>query len=333
MEVINMRYHINYDGKILPCRAKVKACPYGDSRHGDSYEDLYYKFQDKFNNVSASDKVINRLKAGEPLHGVKDFDEDIANSDSPMELICSTYKQAINDVGSRSLNEKEQREWENAVEMIRMQLDAGQGVPDSLPTSLKNEGNEAFMRNHSHSSLFGLRKRMQGTDGNWRELVDNAPYLTRLAKKHDSNYQMTKNEITNYRNVVKEEFNVYANYLNTRKLLAQPMITASDTQTIQNDLSKLSDKELLSIYDDFTVSDKEIRKKLDEVNHFNFSPISQLSPAANANLAKWFKSAREAEKRYIVGSSRRTLLALTSAQVLYDRNKNYGDLIYTVMEK
>ena len=38
-----LMYHINYEGKVYPCRAKVRSCPYGADRHASNKEELYYK--------------------------------------------------------------------------------------------------------------------------------------------------------------------------------------------------------------------------------------------------------------------------------------------------
>lgn len=326
-----MRYHINYDGKILPCRAKVKSCPYGDERHAGNYEDLYYKYQDEYNNVNPSPELINKLKNGEPFFGIKEIDNEIATSDSPIELICSSLKNAIQNSNFIGLNKHEYEQREHAIDSCINMLNAGRTLPRSVPNSITEEAYNRWVKNHA--SIFSRQKYYIGTQRTWSELVDQSAELHRIEAKYQSTYKMSPEAKKEYQNDIKQDFNRWANVLNTRKLISQPMIVSEDDNEIVAKLNNMSNAELLSLYDDCTVSDNEIRNRLESVNHFKTNGIQQLSPQANDNLKKWYASARDAEKRYIVGSARRTLLAIYIANTLYKRKSNYGDLIYTVKEK
>lgn len=327
-----MRYHINYDGKILPCRAKVKACPYGPARHANSYEDLYYRYNDQFNSIEPSGELKDKLSAGKPLRSISELNEQLETSKSPIELLSSTFKEALENAGKGNISKEDNQLWNDSIQAVRAQLIAGRNIPDGIPKEVRDAGNSAFEQDHS-GMILHFKHNLQAAHGNWQMLIDNTPALKRIANERANTFQMSESQLVNYKQAIKGQFNKYANLLNTRKLISQPMLIDNNEDKIQENLKNMSDDELLSLYDDCTVSDREIIKRLETVDDFNFQPIRQLTPAANENLRKWYKSSQDAEQRYIVGSASRTLIALYAADTLYNRNKNYGDLVYTVTEE
>lgn len=328
-----MRYHINYDGKILPCRAKIKNCPYGPGRHSDTYEDLYYKYQDTYNNVNPSPTFLERTRAGEPLHGLQDIDSEISTSDSPIELICSSLKEAIKYAGAGSLTKDEQDTRAHAVALTRDYILSGTSAPSNLPKAIREEGEALAAKVHGIRSIIDTTKMAEITNNHWLDYKESIPELRRIEIKRAAGFQFTPDQKVRYQKALRSDFDHWANILNTRKLIATPMINTNDDNKLEETLNKMSNEELLSVYDSCTLSDEEVVSRIQTTNNFKFEEIPQLSEGANKNLSNWFEAARKAQKRYIIGSARRTLVALYTTNILYKRGVKTGDFVYTVNEK
>ncbi|KIS04053.1 hypothetical protein WDC_0392 [Paucilactobacillus wasatchensis] len=85
---------------------------------------MFYKYQEKYNNVDASPNLINQLKSGQPFTGLQDLDGEITVSSAPIELICSVLKVALENAGATSLSKRDYEFRENAINNCVLMLQA-----------------------------------------------------------------------------------------------------------------------------------------------------------------------------------------------------------------
>lgn len=330
-----MKYHMNYDGKILPCRAKIKSCPYDDAHHGDSYAELYEVWQKDFNNVRTTPELADRLARGEKLSNMSQLESEIVNSYSPIEGICSGFNQALINAEAGVVSQREELDYNRGIQLARQFMESGRGtLPSYLPKGIRDTAMNQMKSNRFRNIFRGTdstRNDWMTSDGVLKELHDNANYYQEIENKMNTQV-MSKEELRNYKQVLTSQFNKYSNYLNTRKLLSQPLVAFDREDVLEDHLKQMSNRELLSLYDDCTVKDEAIKERLDSVSHFEYRPNNDLSEEANKALSNWFRKSRQAESDYIVASAQRRLVALNVAKVLMDRRQNFGDLSYNTRE-
>lgn len=204
-------------------------------------------------------------------------------------------------------------------------------MPHSLPPELYREASARNLKNGFH--FFGNGSAYRAAANTWEELDDKAPELRRIEADRQNGYQMTPDQLVEYKQSVRKEFNYWANILNTRKLLSQPIIVTDDDDELIDALGDMNNAELLALFDDCTVSDGIIINRINSVNRFTYTEIDELSPAANDNLQRWFDNSHNAQLHYLGKSAHRTLVALYLSQEFRKRGQNYGDFIYSVRER
>lgn len=325
-----MQYHINYDGKVYPCRNFLQRCPYGKDRHADNPEDLFFKFADQYYNEQIPAGVIQKLKTGDPLQGLDNFDKAIANSVSPVELICEVLKMAIDYAGAASLTEDEQDYRSKAVGDLTLLLQGGRDLPEQIPDALMDEaltknahsGFHPFRQQHDFDAGYGLRE----------QLEKEAPYLEELEQKRTSGYQFTPEAKKDYLAWLRKEFDQWSFKLNVRRLLSQPQLVTKTYDEIGTRLDHLTNVDLLSLLDSCTLSNREIVDETAASHDFDYEDEIELSEAANLNLRNWHQKANKVERHYVINSARQTLVAVFIVNILHKRDVAYGDFIYTYLE-
>lgn len=327
-EVIFMtRYHLNHEGKIYPCRAKVLRCPYGEGMHADTKEELYYKSMKMAKTQEPSIGAAAEIKELGRLKSLSRASYEIERSPAPVELIVSTLGEAIEDLESRGPESFErnpyQYAFDNGVRLVDGVLDYGLPIPENVPDEIAREGRKAFMKRTG-----GRPGENAGATRNKTAFIMYSD-LKNMIDEFDQYYHVEKFKLTeeNYEGTLawlKRDFNQFSHDLNTSKLLTQPIFYGNlekGKETIRN----MDDFELLSAYDDYLVSDKEIMENVRLANNFVYEPRSDLSDKANAVLKEWYDRNRKIVKTWKRDTSKRVVLSLEMAKELDRRGLRRQD--------
>lgn len=329
------KYHINYDGNILPCRAKVKKCPYGDDRHGNSYEELYPLVDNTYNSKTVHSKELqNRIKSGAVLSNLSIISDELETTNAPIEKIISTLGFAVENVGVGNLPNTYKRSEEELERLTYDFLSHRMDPPRNMPDYIKERAREEWVaagRPSKGAWAWGNREKAERLNQRARELGDDMKEINEWKSTH---VQLSPENTKKYRQAIEKDYNRYSKALNTSKLIAQSSWSFGNSQDeIQNNLHQISEVELLSLYDSLTISDKEIEKNLEEIDDFNYYHRNDLSDKANENVNNWFNRNKELSRRYRVQSSERILLSILVTKELINRNVEFGDIINTQNER
>lgn len=319
-----MKYHINYEGKVMPCRAVVKECPYGGDRHAENPQDLYMKFQDTYTEDQTPPYLRRDLQKGKIFSSVSLINDEIAKSNSPLETICSTLKTAYKNAGKGNISEQDKSTWEEAIYKTKTLLEIGKEPPKRTPSDILEEA-EARVTSSPLRALFKQHDDTMAARGSWNYLVDNTAELTRIDRERHAHQQITEDQKIKYKQDLFQVYSQYAEALNTRKLVSTPFIRYENTSELIHSLDSMSNEELQSLYDDCTIDDEEIQKRIKRCNYFDYIPNPNISDEANANIAKWYEKAQLSARLYMVGRAQRVLISMSAADVLRKRGAFFGD--------
>lgn len=325
------RYHINVEGKILPCRASVKKCPYYNSFHADTKEELYPKVIERYSNERVSESVSRRLDTGEPISGLSLISNELETSKAPVEMMIATLGSAITKANSGEMP-AHLKEAEKEAISLGVQIFKSGGQPQLPPSLLKKsrEQWENLPASERHPKWFDESSRnLYG-----QQINDMRGSLNEIEHWKETHVTMTPEEKKIYLNNLNTDFNYYSKALNTSKIITQPNLdTAKTNDELVSNLKKFSNTELLSMYDDLSISDGEIEQSLKEVNFFQYKRRSDLSEKANDNIERWHENNRNKAKRYVLGNSKRILVRLFVAKELMSRDLQFGDFIRATTER
>ena len=143
-----MKYHINYDGRILPCRAKVKKCPYGPSRHADSYEELYLRAMQLYNHAPVDNDLKVKLNSGKMLSDLSPISPELEKSKAPIETLLSTLKYAMSSVDSGKMPYELKKEENAAANSCARIIALDSTIPQWVPQNIKDKANDIFARSN-----------------------------------------------------------------------------------------------------------------------------------------------------------------------------------------
>lgn len=326
---------MNYDGKILPCRAKVKKCPYEIGRHGDSYEDLYPKVMEHYNNVQSDESLVNELKTGAPLRGFNVISKQLETSKSPMETMIATLGLALNTIDSGKMPSEYVRMKDQSVKAAYEIYKIGKTPPSYLPESMRSEAYQKWIRDGSPREYPKVGENTGITYNNVsKDIVAYQDSYLKFEQWESTHSQLSDENKRLYKAGLTTDFNNYSKVLNTSKQIMQPDWADSDSvENINNNLDKMSSVELMSLYDDLSVSDKEISNNLKEINYFSYKRRSDLSDAANDNIEKWYAQNRELAQKSVLRSSERILLSMRVSRELMSRDVAFGDTLRATTER
>lgn len=327
------KYHVNYEGKILPCRAKLGRCPYSSANHGDSYEELYSKAQE-FSLDELPFDTKYKLDHGRPLDGgLAEISNEIEQSEAPLELVVGTLKAARENIDSdkipKSLKGTYDRLTNKAVKYVlanRMGMNDSIGIQggfylEVMEKARKERRMMGFFANSSDPHVaYSLEIELKREKDNIQKINDffNNRVPSPLSEK----------ERERYRDYITEQYNYYSNILNTSKLITQPNWNWSKRREhFRKYMPQLSNGELLGAYDDLFVSDNTIKEALNSVDNFNYKYNNSISPEANENLSRWFATQRKQKDRFILKGTERILLGLEVVKELENRKLAHGDVI------
>jgi len=93
------RFHINFEGKIYPCNAKVFRCPYGEDSHSTNKLELYSILMERHGvDAKPPKSAMYELRTYNRLTNLKPLSDSIETADCPIEVIVVTLNEAISHI-------------------------------------------------------------------------------------------------------------------------------------------------------------------------------------------------------------------------------------------
>ena len=138
-------YHLNPDGKIYPCRARVQKCPYGDDMHAETKEELYVKAMQIYKTVKPSKGVMSELKLYGAFSDFTPMSKELETSNAPIELILASLDEGIKTVKENPYKHSKNppsfvvETEENAIELCRSILRYNEDIPKWIPDRIIKE--------------------------------------------------------------------------------------------------------------------------------------------------------------------------------------------------
>ena len=313
-------YHINHEGKIYPCQARINKCPYGENRHASTEEELYYRLMKLSRDAEPASLAKNEIRLTGRLRSLWTASDSIAEHNSPVEVVVATLDFALNHLKDTT-PEKEERRWDSVVERgaeaVYEALRYGLEIPKVVPVDIKTKGNDLF-----YERLDGKPIEYAGATRNQTGLAK-LDYIKEMASEfHDYEYHKRwKLTDENYEGSVRwleEDFNQFSHDLNTSKMIVQPMFYGKLSSAIEQ-IKKMDDYELLSAYDDYLLTDKYILNEVKKANNFEYTKREDLTGPANASLETWYNRNRLVVKDWELNAPKRVLLSIEMGKELDER--------------
>lgn len=317
-------YHINHEGKVYPCRAKIRSCPYGKEWHAATREELYYKSMRFSPQIKVLEEVKNEIAATgrlRSLYSLSNYLEDVVY---PIETIVANLEYAIKMVEDE--NPKVLREfWVNFIDkaseyysqVLRRGVDL---VKFDVPPEIRRKASEIFNERYNGRVIY--------LEGERHDVAVNRATKTfySLEKEIEEfaeyrNFGLTEANKEGTLGWLKRDFYQFSHDLNTSKMLTRP-IFYGNIKEAKEKMKKMSDFELLGTYDDYLISDKEIMENVELANNFEFRPRSDLSREANINIRKWYDKNKAIVNDWVDNTPKRVLLSMEMAKEL-DRRGIY----------
>lgn len=313
-----MKYHINYDGKVMPCRATIKGCPYGDARHSEYPSELYMRYQNTYTEDMTPPDLKASLEAGDRLSTLSVLSEAIENSPSPMETICSSLVTAYKTAGNGNITSKEEVEWSNGVNRVQALLRIGQNPPKRIPREMVQEA-QSTLKGGFMDAIFNSRANNHDAIGATNYLLDHSKEINRINERRNAHEQLTPEFKRRYKQDLYKIYQGYADALNTRKLLSQPAPRMVDAKHLIEKMKHMPTEEVQALYDETSISDSEIKKRLERVNNFEFKPNGIFSLEANKRIYEWYQKAKKAVEIYEFSQPARILISVSAMKILSER--------------
>lgn len=318
-------YHINHEGKVYPCRAKIRSCPYGKKRHAATREELYYKSMRFSPQVKVLEEVENEIEATGRLRSLYALSNYIEHVTYPIETIVANLEYAIEMVDGE--DPKVLREiWVNFVDhaaerysqVLRYGLDISKFYVSPV---IRGKGIKIFEERYNGRVIELAGADPESSVGN-RE-VESFYSLEKDVVKFEEyrNFGLTEANKEGTLGWLKRDFYQFSHDLNTSKMLTRP-IFYGNLKEAKEKIKQMSDFELLGAYDDYLISDKEIMENVELANNFEFRPRQDLSTEANINIRKWYDKNKAIVNDWVNNTPKRVLLSMEMAEEL-DRRGIY----------
>lgn len=315
-----VRYHINFEGKIYPCKAKVYKCPYGEEFHSENKAELYYKLMGTHGtDTPPSNTAMAELKRTGRVKSLFSTSQEIAQVDYPVDIIVASLKETLVHLEDPKTKQEiaDLKKFEkDTVEDIRLAyLNDISDFPPYIPESLVDRGRRLFVKKDGGKTL------EEGLEG--ETLRRQGAIMGRLYSRRDGYKNFIKKEKSelnhhNYESTyawVVRDFEKYSHDLNTSKMITQPIFYGS-VEKSKEAIKNMDNYELLAIYDDYSVTDKEIEKSVKEANHFKYTWRNDLTEAANKSMETWYNRNREIYENWKTNTPKRVLLSMEIAKEL-----------------
>lgn len=306
-------YHVNNEGKIYPCRAVVRPCPYGKEWHAETKNELYHKIlqESSPNEREIEDSLLRELQAIGRVKSLYSLSKRIEEVPYPLEILVSNIEFAINYI-ERKDPKKMERKWEEfkeeASEAVYNVLSYNLDLIDDIPQDIRQKGRELFQerlngRYVSFAAVTGDKKGFVAND----ELKSMRSKFRDYEKYKKFGFTEEKKEAT--LRWLKRDFDKFSHDLNTSKILTKPFFY-EDLDVAKKTIKTLDDYELLGAYDDYLVSDDEVVKDIMAANYFKYEPRPDLSREANLKMKEWYDRNRSIAKNWESHVPRRVLLSI-----------------------
>lgn len=310
-------YHINLEGKVYPCKARINKCPYGDNRHAESKEELFYRVMKLSKDANPTHEAKREISITGRLRSLWSSSKDIAIHKSPIEVITATLDYAINTIEEANPSDYESK-WESIInrggEAVYEALKYGLLIPKIVPQDIKDKGNRLF-----YERLKGRPVDYAGSTRNQRGL-DKRKYIMDMEQDFENYKEWKKWKLTNENKEatlrwLKYDFYQFSHDLNTSKMITQPVFYG-DLDKARNTIKNMDDYELLSSYDDYLLSEKEVLENVRLANDFVYTNRNDLSAQANNRIKTWYNMNRTIVEDWKKNAPKRVLLSVEMANEL-----------------
>lgn len=331
-----VKYHINFEGKIYPCNAKVLKCPYGEDLHSTNKVELYYKLMGRFGaDAEPSENALEELEETNRLRSLYSISKDIENVEYPVDVIVSTLKESISHMtrtGYDPESDKYKQLEEEVSKDVCFALHSGMKIdeiPAFIPEKFKNKGYQKFIQKYDAEPA-RLKE------------VDKKHYITESRVRFAKNKRDMENytefnssglsEDTHERTLawMTRDFEKFSHDLNTSKMITQP-IFYGDLEKAKETIRQMDNYELLSTFDDYSVTDKIIHENVKEANYFEYEDRKDLSDEANKKMRQWYNRNRQIYDNWKINTPKRVLLSMEIARELDRRTVLRQDSVVDVM--
>lgn len=321
-------YHINHEGKIYPCRAKVRSCPYGTAQHAESKEELYYKLMKLEKKVTVPLDTMKQINSTGRLRSLHTLSESLENGAPPIETILSSLENSLET--SRSWDfEVEDGKWEGYEDVIAKDIaramEYGEPIPSTIPYNIREKGKNLFAEEYGgrrrYSRVEMLNFSHAGREAGKRRTVLSTPERLRSYEEYEeySKFKLTKDNYESSVGWVEEDFLQFSHDLNTSKMITQPVFYGDITKA-ENIIKEMDNYELLAAYDDYLVPDEEIEENVQLANNFEYKPRHDLSLGANQEVSQWYNRNKKIYTNWKRSRPQRMLLSMKMANELDERN-------------
>lgn len=313
-------YHINHEGKIYPCKAKIKKCPYGETRHAKTKEELYYKIMKLSKDAAPAGDAMKEVANTGRLKSLWTASDAIARHSSPIDVVTATLDFAIEAV-KKTTPDKVAKRWtplmKEGSEAVYDCLKYGLKIPSFVPKEIKEQGTSLF-----YERLNGSPIEYAGSTRN-REGLKTLDDIKKLkgdfeSYKNFKKWRLTAENYAGTLNWLEEDFYQFSHDLNTSKMITQPVFYGN-LKKAKETIQSMGDYELLSAYDDYLLSDNEILDNIALANDFEYKHRNDLNDSANKKLQEWYDMNRKIVKHWKENTPKRVLLSIEMAKELDKR--------------
>lgn len=316
-----VKYHINYEGKIYPCNAKVLRCPYGEELHSTNKVELYYKLMGRFGaDIEPSEKAVEELQKINRLRSLYPLSEEIENVEYPVDLVVSTLKESISHMSRRGYDEESDyyKQLEDEIaEDVCYALHSGMKtieLPSYIPQKSVEKGYKLFKEKYDLKPA-----RLHDADKKHYITESQMKFAKKKKKMEDYEYfhKYGLSEDTHQRTLawMTRDFEKFSHDLNTSKMITQP-IFYGDIERAKDAIRNMDNYELLSTFDDYSITDKEIEKNVKEANYFEYVDRKDLSADANKKMRQWYNRNKQIYQNWKINTPKRVLLSMEIAREL-----------------
>lgn len=320
-------YHINFEGKIYPCKARILKCPYGENRHAETEVELYYKLMKTSSALPPADAAVGELLKIGRLKSLYCLSPILEKVKYPIEVIVSTLAYAIEYVNHdnviKGTNRKYERIFREGADLVCRTMLYGVHVPSYVPASIKKEGKRQFHEIYGGRYINYAPGSRDSTGLKTRNPIRN------MRPQFDDYNEWEKYKITefNHRDSLgwlKRDFQKFSHDLNTSKMITQPVFYGNVDKAIEI-IKNMEDFELLATYDDTLISDRDLFYNIYRANHFEYTYRKDLTKLANIKVKEWYDRNKALAKDWRINTPKRTLLSLEMAKELDKRGMHRQD--------
>lgn len=314
-------YHINHEGKIYPCRAKILRCPYGTDMHAETREELYYKLMSTEREVEVPDSIYVEASRLGRIKSLNAISLELETSKHPIETIVSSLEHGIKIQKDRA-NMERIKENLKIIENMGANdtydlLKYGLEIPNYIPGNIVKQGYVKFKNMLDSKTML-----VKGEDP--LKNKDAIRIINRIEdNKHQyelynntQKYKLTEENYDSNMEWLQMDFEKYSRDLNFSKIITKPIFYKDSVKEAGKKIKNFTDYELLSAYDDYMLTNRERRE---EREHFKFEYRDDISEKANENIKEWYYRNQTIYSFWNDNNPRLILISMKMAEELDNR--------------